>query len=80
MLIAHSWLSRRISDPVRYRILGDILLHERDIRRYPPQEPEGLLKALKEVRKLQSRVKYIAEKLPRPFQLDVVNTDDLWVD
>ncbi|ORY32272.1 hypothetical protein BCR39DRAFT_492824 [Naematelia encephala] len=56
---------------------GDILVHERDIRRRPPQEPEALLIALKEVRKLQGRVKAIADKLPRPFQLDVVNGDTL---
>ena len=61
------------------RILGDILLHERDIRRHPPKDPEDLLKALKEVRKLQSRIRSIADKLPRPFQMDNVNSDHLWV-
>jgi hypothetical protein len=53
-------------------------VHERDIRRYPPQDPENLLGALREVRKLQGRVKAIADKLPRPFQLDGVN-DDMYV-
>jgi len=60
-------------------ILGDILVHERDIRRHPPKDPEELLNSLKEVRKLQSRIRAIADKLPRPFQLDNVNTDHLWV-
>ncbi|WWC86219.1 uncharacterized protein L201_001092 [Kwoniella dendrophila CBS 6074] len=56
-------------------ILGDILVHERDIRRRPPNDPEDLLSALRQVRQLQNRIKIIAEKLPRPFQLDVGASD-----
>ncbi|WVR05865.1 hypothetical protein IAU60_002891 [Kwoniella sp. DSM 27419] len=52
-------------------IMGDIMIHERDIRRRPPSDPEGILSALKEVRVLQQRVKQIVERLPRPFQLEV---------
>ncbi|WVQ85674.1 hypothetical protein IAT38_007840 [Cryptococcus sp. DSM 104549] len=52
-------------------ILGDILVHERDIRRQNPTEPEDLLAALRQVRKLQQRIKGIADSLPRPFQLEV---------
>ncbi|WWD17900.1 hypothetical protein CI109_102345 [Kwoniella shandongensis] len=51
-------------------VLGDILVHERDIRRQQPSEPEDLLKALRQVRTLQHRVKQIADGLARPFQLD----------
>ena len=46
------------------------MIQERDVRRYPP-DPEGLLAALREARKLQARVKAIVDKLPRPFQLDI---------
>lgn len=53
-------------------IHGDIMIQERDVRRYPP-DPEGLLAGLREVRKLQARVKAIVDKLPRPFQLDIDN-------
>ncbi|WWC58754.1 uncharacterized protein I303_101298 [Kwoniella dejecticola CBS 10117] len=56
-------------------ILGDILVHERDIRRRPPKDPEELLSALRQVRQLQHRVKVIADKLPRPFQLEVGSGD-----
>ncbi|KAK8865914.1 hypothetical protein IAR55_001062 [Kwoniella newhampshirensis] len=58
-------------------ILGDILLHERDIRRQQPSEPEDLLTALRQVRKLQQRVKQIADGLARPFQLDVGSGNSL---
>ncbi|EIW68075.1 hypothetical protein TREMEDRAFT_69554 [Tremella mesenterica DSM 1558] len=51
-------------------VLGDILVHERDMRRNPPNEPEQMLAALREVRTMQARLKSIADKLPRPFQLD----------
>nr|XP_019015099.1 uncharacterized protein I206_01187 [Kwoniella pini CBS 10737]OCF53880.1 hypothetical protein I206_01187 [Kwoniella pini CBS 10737] len=56
-------------------VLGDILVHERDIRRRPPKDPEDLLSALRQVRQLQHRVKVIADKLPRPFQLEVGSGD-----
>ncbi|OCF73793.1 hypothetical protein I204_05637 [Kwoniella mangroviensis CBS 8886] len=58
-------------------ILGDILVHERDIRRRPPNDPEELLSALRQVRQLQQRIKVIADKLPRPFQLEVGSGDVL---
>ncbi|WRT64122.1 uncharacterized protein IL334_001051 [Kwoniella shivajii] len=58
-------------------ILGDILVHERDIRRRPPKDPEELLTALRQVRQLQQRIKVIADKLPRPFQLEVGSGDVL---
>lgn len=55
------------------RIHGDILVHERDTRRYPPKDPESMLAALREVRNFQGQVRAIADKLPRPFQLGVIN-------
>ncbi|ODO11771.1 hypothetical protein I350_00555 [Cryptococcus amylolentus CBS 6273] len=52
-------------------ILGEILLMERDMRRRQPNDPEELLAALKEVRKLQQQIKQVADNLPKPFKLDV---------
>lgn len=45
-----------------------MLIHERDIRRKPPQTPEAILEALKKVRVFQSRLKAILDGLPRVFQ------------
>jgi hypothetical protein len=49
-------------------VLGDMLIHERDIRRKPPTNPEAILEALKKVRTFQSRIKAILDNLPRVFQ------------
>lgn len=44
------------------------MIHERDIRRKPPTNPEAILEALKKVRNFQSRIKAILDNLPRVFQ------------
>jgi hypothetical protein len=49
-------------------VLGDMLIHERDIRRKPPRDPEAILDSLKKVRIFQSRLKAILDGLPRVFQ------------
>ncbi|ORX35946.1 fungal-specific transcription factor domain-domain-containing protein [Kockovaella imperatae] len=58
-------------------LIGDLLIRERDVRRQPPRDPESVLTSLREVRKLQSRVKAIADTLPVPFKLDIFNPLDL---
>ena len=58
-------------------ILGDILVHERDTRRRPPQAPEDLLAAFRDVRRLQKRIRAIADNLASPFQLAVGSGDVL---
>lgn len=45
-----------------------MLIHERDIRRNPPVDPESILAALKKVRIFQSRLNVILAGLPRVFQ------------
>ncbi|OCF39525.1 hypothetical protein I317_06684 [Kwoniella heveanensis CBS 569] len=52
-------------------VMGDIIVHERDIRRRPPADPEELLSALRYVRTLKQRIRNISTSLPRPFKLDV---------
>ncbi|WVQ97319.1 hypothetical protein IAU59_004430 [Kwoniella sp. CBS 9459] len=52
-------------------VMGDIIVHERDIRRRPPTDPEELLSALRHVRTLKQRIRQISTSLPRPFKLDV---------
>ncbi|OWZ34540.1 hypothetical protein C347_01924 [Cryptococcus neoformans AD2-60a] len=52
-------------------ILGDILISERDLRRQQTTDPEDLLSALREMRKLGQKIRYISDTLPRPFQLEV---------
>ncbi|WVF70608.1 hypothetical protein IAT40_005400 [Kwoniella sp. CBS 6097] len=52
-------------------VMGDIIVHERDIRRKPPTDPEELLSALRYVRTLKQRIRQISTSLPRPFKLDV---------
>jgi hypothetical protein len=52
----------------RASVLGDMLIHERDIRRKPPMDPESILSALKRVRGFQSRLKSILDRLPRVFR------------
>ncbi|KIR67769.1 hypothetical protein I314_02186 [Cryptococcus bacillisporus CA1873] len=52
-------------------ILGDILISERDLRRQQTTDPEDLLSALRGVRRLGQRIRYITDTLPRPFQLEV---------
>jgi hypothetical protein len=49
-------------------VLGDMLIHERDIRRKPPLDPESILTALRRVRGFQSRLKSILDSLPRVFR------------
>lgn len=51
-------------------VLGDILISERDLRRQQITDPENLLSALREMRKLGQRIRYISDTLPRPFQLE----------
>ncbi|RSH92934.1 hypothetical protein EHS25_008380 [Saitozyma podzolica] len=58
-------------------IIGDVLIHQRDIRRRPPKDPEGVLAALKDVRGFQQRIRDIVDRLPRPFQLDPSGIDEL---
>ncbi|KAK4686266.1 DNA mismatch repair protein PMS2, partial [Tremellales sp. Uapishka_1] len=58
-------------------ILGDILVHERDTRRRPPQSPEDILVSLRQIRQLQHRIRSIADNLSRPFQLDSSGSDSL---
>ncbi|WVQ70978.1 hypothetical protein IAR50_000503 [Cryptococcus sp. DSM 104548] len=58
-------------------ILGEILLMERDMRRRQPTDPEELLAALKEVRRLQQRIKQITDNLPKPFKLDVGQSNSI---
>ncbi|TYJ57555.1 hypothetical protein B9479_001637 [Cryptococcus floricola] len=53
------------------RIASQILLMERDMRRRQPDDPEELLAALKEVRKLQQQIKQLTDNLPKPLKLDV---------
>jgi hypothetical protein len=45
-----------------------MLIHERDIRRKPPLDPESILTALRRVRGFQSRLKSILDSLPRVFR------------
>jgi len=45
-----------------------MLIHERDIRRKPPLDPESILGALRRVRGFQSRLKTILDGLPRVFR------------
>ncbi|GFZ43480.1 LOW QUALITY PROTEIN: hypothetical protein JCM24511_01200 [Saitozyma sp. JCM 24511] len=58
-------------------IIGDVLIHQRDIRRRPPKDPEGVLAALKDVRGFQQRIRDIVDRLPRPFRLDPSGLDEL---
>ena len=74
-----TWVEHRYGVPeLRHcRIIGDLLVRERDIRRRPPRDPETVLTALREVRRLQARVKVIADVLPTPYKLDTFNALDL---
>jgi hypothetical protein len=45
-----------------------MLIHERDIRRKPPLDPESILTALRRVRGFQSRLKSTLDSLPRVFR------------
>lgn len=52
------------------RILGDILVHERDARRRPPETPEDVLAALTKVRHLATKIQDIVIGLPPSLQLN----------
>lgn len=60
-------------------VLGDILISERDLRRQQITDPENLLSALREMRKLGQRIRYISDTLPRPFQLEADQGNSLYV-
>lgn len=44
------------------------MIHERDIRRKPPRDPEAILDSLRKVRIFQARLKSILDGLPRVFR------------
>jgi hypothetical protein len=63
----------------QFRILGDIIIQERDLQRRPPSDPEDLLSKVKECRLLARRIKDITINLPSRFVLEDVAPSSMYV-